>query len=497
MSSDAGIPPYDPLIALAATDTRAAIREASRIVASGGNPSECCSAAGALIDIGSRLGDDKVVRAGLAAISRQARREPANGLWQYQRGTGYITLASTAKGTKEERREKTQRERVRGRRALWEAATSDLDPSTRAQAWVNLGNDLYESGRYVEAYGAYQEALRVCPGHPVAAGYSASVLFYWARLLGADSGNLVALAHHWGRIAQADLALAEATASGSSKLFETFPTALADEAVPPAEAGLSGYDEFVARHRLYLSWALDGATEPCCWDSLIAPEISVPIDAGPDTPSVIAMLNSLKADFLLARRLAWEAIESDGSDAHLYTDTLDYAAYGDGTARSILATRAALDVLDRVAVAANHYFGFGISPGQVDFRTLWREPRHPRTMRPPAAAEVSAGNISMYALVEMADDLSGHGWLEGHQRFRNVATHRFVVAHVESWRIPTPTSDIHRLTVQDLDDEVGAALGATRSGILYLHGAIGNHEHRKGPSGLHLPLPPSIVKARY
>jgi hypothetical protein len=416
----------------------------------------------------------------------------------YQLGTAYLALADMADGPRHVARESRRKDRVMGRRALWNAATLHSNPSLRAQAWINLGNDLLASGRYPEAYSAYLDALEQAPGHPVASGYAASTLLRWSRASGSPSGNVIAMAHYWAKVAQSNLATADSIAAGSSRLFSRLPTDRADEAVPLSAADFSGYDAFVARYRLYLSWALDGADHPSCWDGLNPPPISSPIDGPAAPPPIFSMLNSLKADFLLARRLAWEGIESLEDDAHHYVDTLDYAAYGDGVSRVLLAARSALDVLDRVAVAANHYFGIGLEPHDTHFRKAWRTPERPRELRPVVEDEIAAGNIAMCALAEMADDLSQNGWLEGRQRFRNLATHRFVVAHVEGIDSQS-TPEIEHVTVQQLDEEAVTALSVARSALLYLYGAIGNHEQRlaRGPGvSLAMDLPRSIIKPR-
>jgi hypothetical protein len=95
------------------------------------------------------------------------------------------------------------------------------------------------------------------------------------------------------------------------------------------------------------------------------------------------------------------------------------------------------------------------------------------------------------------NDLTDNGWLEGRQRFRNVATHRFVVAHLEGFPVPQPTTEAQHLSVSDLDAEVVAALTMARSGILYLYGAIGHRSRRlKTPHSVTLELLRSTIRAR-
>jgi hypothetical protein len=489
--------PYERLSRLAESDLDGAIGEALSIATSPGDPQDRCSAAGALVDLGNRHDNTRWVRTGLATIKRQARSEPENGLWQYQLGTAYLTLADMAHTPAHQRGEAERRDRVRGRRALWESAISEFDPGLCAQAWINLGNDLLRSARYTEAYGAYQEALEVAPNHPVAAGYAASTLFTWARQSGITGGNLIALAHHWARVAQRDAERADAIAQGSSRIFAKFPTDRADEAIPPRAGEYGGYEAFVAHNRLYLTWALDGAMHASHWDNLRPPAIRTAIDDPENPPAIFSMLNTVKADYLLARSLAWEAMSPRATESPGYVDTLDYAVYGDESARLVLATRAALDTLDRVAVAANHHFQIGLDPTEVNFRNLWRETARPRDLRQVVSDEVKVGNAALYALAEVADDLSGNGWLEGRQRFRNVTTHRFAVVHPDGFPIPPSTVEMKHLSVPELDAEVVAALSAARSGILYLYGAIGHRSRRmKTDRSVELQLPTSKIRAR-
>jgi hypothetical protein len=357
----------------------------------------------------------------------------------------------------------------------------------RAQAWINLGNDLRLSDRYVEAYDVYQRALEQSPNHPVAAGYSASVLFQWTRRTRVNSENALALAHYWALVAQADIALADHIAPGTGAFFAKFPTHLAGEGTPLQGASLTGYDLFVAQQRFHLSWSLDGVTNPEHWDHLVPPPIHTPFGESSDPPPIFAMLNSLRADFLLARRLAWDTLESGAVGPGLYTDTLDYATYGEKSAGLLLVARAALDILDRVAVAANSFFELGDDSDKVSFRNLWRDHQRPHAMRTRVAEIVGESNTAFYALIEMADDLQGEGWLEGRQRFRNVATHRFAVAHHELFRLPASTKDIKHMAVDDLESEMLTALRVARSGVLYLHGAVG-HRTPGEPEGLPMHL---------
>lgn len=100
----------------------------------------------------------------------------------------------------------------------------------------------------------------------------------------------------------------------------------------------------------------------------------------------------------------------------------------------ILAHRTALDLLDKIAVAANHYFEFGTPPDKVYFCKLWRGSPDKATGVRPLDEKGGAGDSwdasALYGLVELADDYdSSAGILRSQKDLRNAGTYRFVVLH--------------------------------------------------------------------
>lgn len=98
-----------------------------------------------------------------------------------------------------------------------------------------------------------------------------------------------------------------------------------------------------------------------------------------DAPAIFRMLNLLKADYLVARRLAFNAERmldeapygQHHDDPGRYIDTLDHALYGEPAGMLILAQRSALDTLDKIAVAVNDHLNLGDDPRKVNFRDFW------------------------------------------------------------------------------------------------------------------------------
>jgi len=466
-------------------DAASVIAEARQELRATHDTAKRTALAGVLVDAGAAAGNQSASKAGMTAIRLLLKNDPSNSGLQYMLGTAGLAMARHDITPKPEWWEATRKLQIDARRHLWEAAESSMHESIRAQAWINLGNNLEEGGRWVEAYEAYMSAMQIDPGNPVAAGWAAVILHRHGAAPGGPEWQPIA--HRLARLAQAQLGLIAEIAPGAEAQFKDLPTDRADEVVAPELASLNGYQTYVSSNRLHLSMALD-ALHPECWDSLTMPMLTEAVDSDNNPPALIAMFNSCKSDYLLARQLAWDATQVDDDDQHHYTNTLDYARYGAGPSRTVLAMRSALDVLDRVAVMANHYFGIGREPKDVYFRTAWREESTGRPLRPVVEREILAKNWSVLALVALAEDFRDDGWLFGRQRLRNIGTHRFIVSHemmVGGWR---EVPEIEHLSADDLDEAAVAALRIARSGLMYLAEAVGRRERRHPGGDISLPL---------
>ncbi len=142
----------------------------------------------------------------------------------------------------------------------------------------------------------------------------------------------------------------------------------------------------------------------------------------------------------------------------------------------------ALDLLDKVAVTANHYFEFGQPPDKIYFGKLWR--RNPdkmtgvRVLAEKVEKTIRLGVSALYGLVELADDYDSRtGTLRSQKDLRNAGTHRFVVLH----DIGDPSNsrqapEIERHRREHFTQEVLRALRVARSAIQMLALSITQHE---------------------
>src|SRR6185503_20395276 len=189
------------------------------------------------------------------------------------------------------------------------------------------------------------------------------------------------------------------------------------------EAADGEYRRWVAQFRLALSPAVEGlGTDDVRWDSATI-ETLYGTTAEEMNPPILAAMNVLKSDFLVSRRLAFDAqlqladgLEQTEDDSGLYVETLDYSLYGIQYSKLLLAQRSALDVLDKTAVVANEHFGVGDIPKKVTFRGFWAaktgQLREPLVKAPGRA-------LPNIALAELASDMEKTGMYGASQALRN------------------------------------------------------------------------------
>jgi|JI10StandDraft_1071094.scaffolds.fasta_scaffold26171_2 hypothetical protein len=380
--------------------------------------------------------------------------------------------------------EVTRERRAEARRCFWKVAQDvEAELALRTQAWTNLANQFSSSYRLGEAHDGWLAALELDPENGVAASSAARNLL-WLYERGGCSELTRIEAIMLAKIADRhrDRVIEYAGAQAAAQIA-AFASELGD---PPSRS--QHQDPFVSwveRERLTLAPAVE-LIDPTMGklDWLMLPGIlEREPDAGGTPPPVFAMFNVLKSDFILARDLLWRAIDEEVWPATgRFGDTLDYATYGPDASALILAHRTALDLLDKIAVTANHYFELGHSPDKVYFGKMWRGKPDKTTGACPLAEKVEkairGGASALYGLVELAEDYdSSAGILRSQKDLRNAGTHRFVVLH----DIGDPANsrqalEIERHRREPFTQEVARALRVARSAVQMLALSISQHE---------------------
>jgi LA2681-like HEPN len=359
---------------------------------------------------------------------------------------------------------------------LMEMVCGTADANLATQAFTNLGNALDRSYRWSEAFDAYVEALAFDRTNGVAAMAAAEMLL---RCGSRGIGNPEALrrvAMRYAKIARMsrDRVVELAGPTGVARL-DKLPDG---KSAPKLDvSGFKPYLRFVAKHHLALVPTIEGLDPKLRrWDSLLIHSITEPLGSPHGPPPLLAMFNTIKAGYLAARRLAYRAVSTRERQTGLYADSLDYALYGTDVASLLLAQRAAIDILDQIAVALNDYLGLGLGVRQVDFSNVWRVKGQPAWRR-ELDAEIAAGNSAVVALGELAEDLAS-GFLKPKLEARNSSTHRFTVLHDEALGRSRPCEAIEHHDYSAFVDETIATLKAVRSAILYFVEIVVLREHR-------------------
>lgn len=380
--------------------------------------------------------------------------------------------------------EAVKAERKEARQHLWRVA-NDLDAPAdlRTQAWTNLGNQFSKSFRLSEAHDAWLAALALDRTNGVAA-YRAAQNLEWLFKLGICSERSYVEAAMLAKIALACKdTIIEYAGKQAADEIEKFAMQLPEP--PERTPHTSSFVSWVERERLALSQTVElvGASqEELDWLTL-PPILETGCDSPLMPPPVFAMFNSLKSDFILARDLAWRSRASDfWPVTGQFAETLDYASYGPDMSALALAHRTALDLLDKVAVVANHHFKLGQDPEKIYFGRLWRDVKKKDIAQYPirstVATTINNGVAALYGLVELADDYESEvGILRPHKNLRNASTHRFVVLHDAQTITAREALEVEHHQLDQFKRDVLDALRVARSAIQMLALSITQHEH--------------------
>jgi hypothetical protein len=265
---------------------------------------------------------------------------------------------------------------------------------------------------------------------------------------------------------------------------------------PPPE---SPYLAFVRKYRLALCLAPESAgADSARWDHLTIKSINEPAKSDWRVPTIFATWNILKSDFLAARWLAHIALNGEIPETGLYADTLDYANYGVRYGALVLSQKAAIDVLDKIAVALTQYLNLSGNRKQVYFSTRWhvmdakngRKAARPLQWQPEVKAEITSGNTALFALSELAHDYAT-GPIHVKKEVRNSGTHRFVILHdILTDGHSRPSDVVERYDQQQFERMLLGSLQIARAALLYSRSVVSSRERRleRLHTGLTMPI---------
>lgn len=443
-----------------------------------------------LIDAGTDLSDEVAIAEGIELARGLVEKWPERLDLPYNLANGLSALAEVRWKSDASWHLETSSIR-REARTLFASAVTEEEVVTSARARTNQANLLKQSFRWVEAYDRYIEAIAYDPSNSIASSGAAKILYWLAdRRIGSPAvlrsvaGRLVTMAQASENIARqhggerVGRALQDLPSTGSIEWEADYSEA-------------DDYARFVAEQRLALSPTIEGiAPSLKRWDLLQIESIRE--DAGDEphgVPPIFAMFNSLKADFLTTRWLAFLALKGEVRESGVYADTLDYSMYGVRPALLVLAQRSAIDILDRIAVAASEYLKLPGKPNAIYFTGRWHlmegggRAKEPLAWQPEVEQEIRQGNTAVIALAELALDIMAGGFLNPHKTLRNTSTHRFAVLHDLSATPSRESNYVAHFAEADFVAQTVDALRVVRAALLYFVEMVALREGRLEQQG--------------
>ncbi|WP_434157563.1 LA2681 family HEPN domain-containing protein [Clavibacter michiganensis] len=380
------------------------------------------------------------------------------------------------------------------------AAREGLSGDARGRALCNLANSLDESGRWLEAYQAYMDALEHDPTNGNAAGNVAQAIWYRVLRRRGQSGHYAALYEHYRQLAVSlRQRTVEVAGEAVARRWDALPVVESEGHLDHVGDTDNAYAQWVRNHRVALTVALEGlGSDAERWDDALPEGVSMK-DGSAEVPAIYRSLNVLKAEYLVSRRLAYEGelalmegrYLQANSDTGVYVDTMDMSVYGEPSAQLILAQRSTLDTLDKIAVAANDHFGTALKADSVAFHRFWLESDQ-STLRAGLPTD-DMGPGAVIALAELAYDMNPEGLYPEAKTLRHAGTHRLV--NVTHGQATGATKGAH--STVDADALVAAtqeSLRVARAAFMYLIDLV--HDGEQGgldeTDTLHIPVPTQI-----
>ena len=442
---------------------------------------------GILIDAGCRIRNEPAISEGCDILRRLTAQAPDDHNLSYNLANGLVAKADVSLVKRPDWYLSTADLRREARSLFHKAAIASQSDDLKARAITNLGNALRTANRWVEAYDKYIEALKWDPTNGVAAMMAATVLLSCIdRGIGSDQILRSVAAKHLKSAKLNSERLRELAGGQAIDRLEALMGSSSDAPVLPSGA-LSEYERFVFENRFQLSLTIEGfALSRETWDSLKIPPFTERLVKGPNVPAIFAMFNVLKSDFLVARRLLFDAIYHPPKDTGSYYDTLDYAVYGTQFSMLTLAQRCCIDVLDKIANAVTEHLELGGTKQSVYFHNRWfalqSASMKKRSWQGRILKCVNSGNVAIIALAEIALDIEKQGFLWEKKGSRNAGTHRFVVLHDLGCQASRASAYVEHSGLEDFKQKTMESLRLARAAIIYFVElvALDERTRRKG-----------------
>lgn len=483
------------------TDPLKALEEANKL---DGNINYQLLKAAILVDGGAILKNVDAIRNGVDIYESVHELHPENAEITYNLANGVHSLALANEYIDFTWYQDTYFLRLRARKLFYSVKTNDsVSFEIISQALTNLANLHWSSYRWVEAYDFYVDALQFDNKNGIASSGALKMLRY---ALSNGIGN-----HELLRDEIKHLAVHVNSNTSTIEAYggvNAVTDILNEKSGIPAEEKFRRYEskddfeDFVLRNNLTLSPTIHLVEHKSeRWDELNIASVSSSVKTCSQIPEIFPMFNVMKSDYILARKIFYDAINNSYIDTGTYSDTLDYACYGVQTSALTLAQRIAFDVLDKIAVASISYLKIG-GAKQTTFRTAWFRKNKSndgiKILSPKILAEIESGNTALLALAEISNDLSDEGgYLKEKQSARNSSTHRFTILHDMGYLSESESRCLEHFNYEEFQYETLSTLKLARSALLYIVQMIMLREGRLSEQSDGLLMPMTVPSHEY
>ena len=395
------------------------------------------------------------------------------------------------------------------------AQDKDADTELRLKALTDCGNSFDIVGRYLDALGCYERALKLDSSFGMASGNRGITLLNFAPLMGGHESHVLLQA-----TADLDTAISDQEGvlrCGGQSALDTFKRQRAalsvsgdlhHSAPEPSPQFGDPHLDWCLRNQLFLHISPDCITAGS--ETLDAVtfrnfRLSLADDAVLDRANeIIDAFNSIKQDYIAARYLVWLAAAEDSpiqrqaktiTRRTSFWDTLNHADWGVRPGIGVQALKVALDTLETIAAFVHLYLRSGRGVRNIEFRTLPYTDRTKKKLAPSLAEALKRPeqNRGLAALFDFSAELDeqSKSSLRALVQRRHAATHRFFAVHNEG--APRSSDWTQHVSWPDLVQESLESLRIARGAILYLAQMIHIHEKATqvpdSPGSLTMPMP--------
>ena len=487
-----------------ANDYNGTLEITRQILSLGEHPLTSYIASGLLIDIGSVLGKEEIVKEGIGLLEKDfdaivKDKKLASSAF-YNRGNGYYVLGALKRKIEPfsyfSKIEELNNARTFFRKALEYTSDSNI---TTSKIWVNAGNCLDNVGRVVEALDCYEQAIKYHPDHGMAIGNKGVGLFYHAHVAGDYQGTFIKESYYLISEALKIGVQPEAKTYFQGYLKEIEARSKDKEKLLSSFSGYPGYKiesesemdkfliEFCIKNKLYLNICnfcqrCNAAIgDPIAIKSMIVPGRKLDeIDPLKQDQflRLSSYLNQIKQDYVTARFLLvlsqYKELSLDFVDKNVkIIDTLDYSILNIRTELVKMSYKSLYNILDKIAFFIDDYLALSLQEDRIYFHTVWYDPKT-KVVVPKI---IQTNNPSLNALFNLHLDFEHNGLYHYLKKTRNALTHRFI-----NVRMTQNPEDDENLRIETLLSRTIELAKLTRSSILYLLQFV-YLEERKNQSG--------------